>query len=193
VWFSADRCDTWTQLHAATEVTANDLYAVATSDGDTVYAVGQNNTVISSGDAGVTFTVETGPAASNVILYAVASMTPYDVLIGGARDTDEECLWASSDAVQTYTARTFTGSTLANGRVRDLDAVNLQYIWMIHGTATGTNYIFRSKDGGYSWERWNEVTNAGLNAVFACDQNHAWACGEPHGGLGVILRAQPQS
>lgn len=193
VWYSADRCDTWTQQHAANSLTVNDLWGVATADGDTIYVVGENNTVLSSTDGGVTFTLQTGPAGSNVILYTVASMTTYDVLIGGAVDVNGESLWASADGVATYTARSFTDSNLANGRVRDLDAVNTQYIWMIHGTATGVNRIFRSKDGGYSWERWNQVTNAGLNAIFACDVNNAWAAGEPTAAIATLLRAQPST
>lgn len=193
IWYSNDRCSSWTQQHAANVLTANDLYAVATADGDTVYVVGQNNTVFQSTDGGTTFTALAGPAASNVILYAVAAMTNYNVLIGGEIDASEECLWYTDDAGATYVARTFLGSTTANGRVRDLQALNLQHIWMIHGTAAASNYFFRSVDGGYSWERWPLTANAGLNGMFACDVNNAWAAGEPQGGIGAILQAYPES
>jgi len=193
VWYSDDCCDSWTQQHARNSLTINDLWSVATADGDTIYAVGENNTVLKSTDGGVTFSVETGPAGSNIILYAVAAMTNHNVLVGGAIDANEECLWYTADGGTTYVARTFLGSTLASGRVRDIDDVNQQHIWMIHGTSSNINRMFRSIDGGASWERWNAVTNAGLNAVFACDSNYAWACGEPSGGTAVMLRAQPTS
>lgn len=193
VWYSADRADSWTNQVARNALTANELWAVATADADTVFAVGANNTVIQTADGGSTWTLlAAGPAASNVILFSIAVTTNFNILIGGERDSSDECLWYSDDGAATFVARTFLGSTLANGRVRDLDAVTEEHIWMIHGTAIANNYFFRSIDGGNSWERWPLTANLGLNAVFACDINNAWAAGETSaGGIGMIQKAYP--
>lgn len=196
IWYSADVGNSWTQQAAANALTANDLYAVATADGDTVYAVGQNNTVATTTDGGATWTLlAAGPAGSNIILYAVAAMTNYNVLIGGAIDVNNEVLWYTDDGGTTFVNRAFLGSTGAGTRVRDLDAVTEEHIWMIHGDGAANDYFFRSLDGGYSWERWPITANSGLNAVFACDINNAWAAGETYApsGIGMIQKAYPLS
>jgi photosystem II stability/assembly factor-like uncharacterized protein len=195
VWFSSDRGDTWT-IHE--DVNASQvLNDIATADGDTIYAVGNANTMIKSTDQGATWTALTGPAASAVDLECVRALTNNHVLVGGVVDTSNEQLWCSLDGGTTWTAMTFTGSTAAGTWTKSLDLAPQaprQHVWMVHGSATTGNasWCFRSLDGGFTWERWTVLTNNRYNRIFACDSNNAWIAGDQAGGLiGDIHHAAP--
>jgi photosystem II stability/assembly factor-like uncharacterized protein len=196
VWHSTDRGETWTMSE---DIVAQILNDIATADGDTIYTVGNANTVMKSTDAGETWTAMTGPAASAVALLAVRALTNDHVLIGGEIDTSNEQLWCSLDGGETWTAMTFTGSTTASTRVASLDLAPQaprQHVWMVHGVSTAANnYAFRSLDGGYTWERWAAVTNYRYNEIFACDSNNAWIAGDDDGvgGAGQVHYAAPVS
>ena len=51
--------------------------------------------------------------------------------------------------------------------------------------------MFRTLDGGGSFERLDLVTNNGLNGLAIVDINHAWACGEVVDTYGEIQRYTP--
>jgi len=194
-WFSSDRGDTWTFYEDINTQILNDI---ATADGDTIYAVGDANTVIKSTDQGTTWAATTTtPAASAVDLQCVRALTNNHVLVGGNIDTSNEQLWCSLDGGVTWTAITFTGSTAAGTWTKSLDLAPQapkQHVWMVHGNATTANdsYCFRSLDGGYTWERWPILANDRYNRIFACDSNNAWIGGDQAGGLvGDIHHAAP--
>ena len=74
--------------------------------------------------------------------------------------------------------------------IYDIDFVNEHVGWMTTNDGAPAGYIHRTVNGGLTWERLtNSVTNAGLNALHACDMNNAFAVGEASGGTGVIYRA----
>lgn len=186
-WFSSDRGDTWT-FHE--DINTQILNDIATADGDTIYAVGDANTVIKSTDAGTTWAATTStPAASAVALQCVRALTNDHVLVGGEIDTSNEQLWCTLDGGVTWTAMTFTGSTTASTWTKSLDLAPQapkQHVWMAHGlAATGNDsYVFRSLDGGRTWERWTLLANDRYTRIFACDSNSAWIAGD-HAGVAV--------
>jgi photosystem II stability/assembly factor-like uncharacterized protein len=198
VWYSTDRGETWTMSE---DIVAQILRDIATADGDTIYAVGDANTVMKSTDTGATWTALTGPASSSAFdLLAVRALTNDHVLVGGAIDANSEQLWCTLDGGETWTAMTFTGSTTAATRVASLDLAPQapkQHVWMVQGLAatTNDNYVFRSLDGGYTWERWPVEANDRYNEIFACDSNHAWIAGDDDGvgGAGQVHYAAPVS
>ena len=64
--------------------------------------------------------------------------------------------------------------------------------FMAYDTAAPVGHINYTFDGGFSWERLTAVANNGLNFIFAIDERHAWAVGEPSAApLGVILEILP--
>jgi photosystem II stability/assembly factor-like uncharacterized protein len=195
IWFSPDRGDSWT-FHE--DVVAQILNDIHTADGDTIYTVGNARTVLKSVDAGASWAATTTvPGASAVDLMCVRALTNDHVLVGGKIDTDSQQLWCTLNGGVTWTPITFTGSTTSDTWVNSLDLAPQapkQHVWMIHGKAATANdgWIFRSLDGGYTWERWTQVVNDRYRKIFACDSNNAWAAGDMAGGLvGDIHHAAP--
>lgn len=191
IWYSVDRAASWTHLSdTITGANLIELRDIHTPDGDTIYAVGDLNTIIKSTDGGDSWTTLSGPADGNEDLLTVQAPTTYRVLVGGERDAGEDCLWVSTDGGSSWTDIDFTGSTTVGGRVNRLRVApkaSTQHMIMLHGTGANDRF-FRTLDGGATWERMALVANSGLNGLYVCSINLAFAAGEPHNGIAVIQK-----
>lgn len=201
IWYSEDRGNNWTEILPATTGVAVELWDIHTPDGVNIYAVGDSDTVIKSTDKGVSWAATTTtPAAGTESLFTVQAPTEYRVLVGGAIDGSEYCMWVSTDGGTTWSAMAFEGSITALGQVRRIrlcPKAPTQHWGFIHGAnngatmryGPGTNFrIFRTFNGGGTFERMNLVSNSGLNGLAMCNINKAFACGESYSGLGVIQK-----
>jgi photosystem II stability/assembly factor-like uncharacterized protein len=200
VYYSQDRGASWTEVTEVTTGCAVDLWDIHTPDGDRVFVVGDTNNVYRSDDNCATWTALTGPSHNNEDLLTVQAPTRYRVWVGGRIDDQDDVLWVSADGGTTWTDNDFTGSTTASGEVRRVRAAHRasqNHIVMIHGVnngsaqryGPGTNFrFFRTLNGGASWERQDLVTNSGLNGLYVCEINRAWAAGEAVGGVADIQR-----
>lgn len=198
VYHSHDMGVTWTRALLNTAQIAQD---VATSDGDTVWVVGNANMVERSTDGGHTWTALAAGPSTGTALTAVRAFTPDHVIVGGILDGGAEQLWYTLDgtaAAPTWTAITFDGSTTAATQVFSLSIVPQafrQHIWMVQGltAVTSSRHCFRSLDGGIAWELWPDLTNQGYTDIFACDSNHAWISEEDAAAatLGGVFYASP--
>lgn len=195
VWFSDDRGSSWT-FHE--DLVAQILNDIATADGETIYTVGDARTVLKSTDKGTTWAATTTvPGDSAVALRCVRALTNDHVLVGGEIDTSNEQLWCTLDGGIVWTPITFDGSTTASSWTNSLDLAPQapkQHVWMTHGLAATANdgWVFRSLDGGYTWERWTQIVNDRYRRIFACDSNNAWVAGDMvAAGVGDIHHAMP--
>ena len=202
IYYSEDRGASWTEIDSDTTGVVVELWDIHTPDGVNVFACGDDNTVIVSGDGLLSWSDATGPADGTENLYTIQAPMRFRVIVGGQIDASGECLWISTDGGTIWTVNTFTGSTLASGAVRRVRLAALapqQHYVMLHGTesdttryGSGSNFYFhRTLDGGASWERQNLVSNDGMNGLSVCSINKAWACGEPVDGLGEIQKMYP--
>ena len=211
IYYSEDRGDSWTEIDSDTTGTTEDLWDIhlPPDKSSVIYAVGSSNTVITSDDSGASWgDITTAPADGTEDLYAVDVDSKYRVYVGGEVDASGECLWVTDDGGVNWTALTFTGSTLADGEVRRFRQCRRaprQHKVFIHGVdgtdadpdtdkryGDGENFrMFRTLDGGGSFERLDLVTNNGLNGLAIVDINHAWACGEVVDTYGEIQRYTP--
>jgi len=205
IYYSEDRGSTWTVITGTTTGTAVELWDIhiPPDDSATIFVVGSSNVVITSADGGTSWSTVTGPADGTENLYAVDVDSAYRVYVGGQMDASEECLWVTADGGTNWTALTFTGSTTADGEVRrfrQCPRAPRSHKVFIHGAnngstrrwGPGTSFrMFRTLDGGGSFERQDLVTNNGLNGLSVVDINHAWACGEVVDGFGEIQRFWP--
>lgn len=184
IYFSDDGGVTWTVQNAAL-VTAGAYTQVKFWNENIGFAVAAAGVVAFTRDGGAHW------AAGGVINAGAAGNLCCDfsaeskVFVGD----DAGDLWYSTDLGLTWTEVTsFPGTGV--GDVRDIDVVNEHVIWMAYNTAAPVGYLQRTIDGGKTWQRLtNTVTNSGLNAVHACDENLAFAVGEANGGTGLIYRA----
>jgi len=114
------------------------------------------------------------------------------------RNRDSNIWWAgydgntrmyySTDDGANWTLRAFTGSGVAGGEVADIAFYNDLCGWMISNTSGPVGTVHRTRDGGYTWEAIDTPSNAGLNAIWPCSCNLAFAVGEASGGTAVILK-----
>lgn len=187
VYKSEDGGATWATQEAGV-VTSDDLNAVHFIDAYTGYAVGDSDTILKTVDGGFTWSLtgnDTGTGADILTVFATDSLT---VFVG----TDGGELFRSGDGGVTWAQATFSGS--GAGQVRDIVFFNDKIGFMAHNTSAPVGRIFRTIDGGFSWETVTNganPVNAGLNALAICDENNAWAVGEPQGGTGVLLKGLP--
>jgi photosystem II stability/assembly factor-like uncharacterized protein len=93
---------------------------------------------------------------------------------------DNGDLWYTEDGGVTWTQRTgFVGS--GAGLIQAISFVNDWVGFMINGDA-----IYRTIDGGYSWDLLTTDPNAGLNALVGCDENYAVVVGDVYASFGFV-------
>jgi photosystem II stability/assembly factor-like uncharacterized protein len=202
IYYSEDRGTNWTEQTDTTTGVTVELWDIHTADGTNVFACGDNNTVIVSGDGLDSWADATGPADATENLYTIQAPTQYRVICGGQVDGNGECLWISTDGGTVWTNNAFTGSTTVSTAVRRVRIATLapeQHYVMIHGTETVSTrygagssfYFFRTLDGGAIWTRENLIANNALNGLSVCTINKAWAAGETVGGIAEIQKMYP--
>jgi len=183
VYFSSDGGATWTEQTAG-NVTANDLSGVHFANESDGMAVGASDTVIRTADGGTTWEAATATGGGNT-LNTVAENDNYGIWWTGDNGGN---LYYSGDRGTTWTSRAFDGS--GAGEVQDIKFFTDLVGWMVHDSAAPVGTLFRTRDGGYHWEEITTVpTNSGLNALFVCNENLAWAVGEAHSGTAMVVKA----
>lgn len=159
------------------------------------YAVGDNDTILKTSD-GATWAAAAGNTGSGDDIIALGVVDENRLLVG----TSGGELFVSVDGGDTFAAQAFSGS--GAGAVRGIDFVpdtNGEYGFMIHDSAVPVGTVFRTIDGGASWDKLLTVgngsigatpTNAGLNDVVAVGVNSAFAVGAVQGGTAFVVKAE---
>jgi photosystem II stability/assembly factor-like uncharacterized protein len=184
IYFSPDAGLTWTAQTAGT-LTAEDLRGVMFEEtGGVGYAVGDNNAILYTQDEGDDWAVLTGPAGKATDeIYALFVVDKLHVWIGY---NDGE-LYYTANAGTTWYERVWSG--LSNtGQIADITFTSELEGWLIHNTAGPVGSLWRTIDGGYTWQQVAAMpTNAGLNALLGCGTNHIQVVGNVEAATPVIL------
>ena len=185
IYFSDDGGLTWAAQEAGV-LTVQNYNAIWFSDASNGMAVGDVDNVATTGDGGTTWSAGTATGSGDdlISVYVIDSKKAW---VGADEAAGNATLYYTTDGATTWAVRTFSGH--ATGDVSDVQFVNELIGWMIHNTAAPVGTMFRTINGGYDWEAWTGPTNAGLNALWACGPNLAFAVGEASGGTAVILKA----
>jgi hypothetical protein len=202
---SEDKGTSWTEYDNTETGTSQNLWDIHTPNGQDYFACGENNVITWSDDAGVTWnaTTITGPSAGTT-LWTIQAATEYRLIVGGDIDGSNDVLWITEDRGINWNDLDFTGSTTASGqvrRVRVTDKAPTQHWLFIHGVNNGSTQrwgpgtntwrVFRTLDGGGSFERESLVSNLGYNDLAVCNINTAFVCGETVGGIAIVHKMQP--
>lgn len=181
IYMSTDGGETWTARESGV-IHAGAYNAVDFADTEYGFAVGINGVVAKSTDGGLTWKAATAVTGTPV-LNCVEALDANRVWVGTATGK----IFFSTDAGVTWTERTgWTGAGI--GAVKDIMFINDFVGYMISNTAAPVGSVLRTVNGGQDWEKITTPTNSGLNAIWVCDENTAYAVGEPNTGTAVILR-----
>jgi len=179
IYVSDDAGASWTVQENAV-IHAADYLAIDVMDASYGLAVGESNVVAYTSNGGATWSAITGPSAGDN-LTAVAMVTRKRWFVGN----DDGELWYTEDGGVSWVQRTFSGS--AAGTVQGIRFENEMVGYMIHDTAAPLGRVFRTKDGGYSWELETGLTNVGMTDLAVCGDNHAYVSGLASGSDGFLM------
>jgi len=188
IYKSENSGESWTAVESAVETT-QDLTDIVFYDDKNGYCVGNANVFLFTQDGGETWSSGTGPAAGKNLL-SVAVNDKDHVFVG----TNDARLFRTEDG--TATVPTWEEwLNLSSGSVDWIEFDEHQYVgYMIYNTAAPRGYVYRSDDGGATWNRISgQPTNSGLNDGHVCDANNAVVVGEAHGGNTFAAKVQPSS
>ena len=186
IFFSSDAGETWAAQESHV-ITHTDYTQIEfTADGLDGYCVAADGIIAKSVNGGVTWTAcpTTSMGVTNHLLTVTIKDADY-VWVGN----DDGEIWWSEDGGTTFTQRTgWVGSGIATTDVDDMAFVN-DYVGFMIANLNGVGKLYRTIDGGYSWEGITADTAAALNAISAGDENYAVYAGDvtgTYGFLGVI-------
>ncbi len=180
IFYSDDGCASFVEQEDGT-LTAHNLNAVGFASERVGYAVGGDNTILKTEDGGTSWVALSGPAgkAASAIL-SLAVVTKNRVFIGYV-DGD---LYYTEDGGATWAERAYGGSGV--GEVVSLRFVNEMVGFLAHNTAAPVGQVYRTRDGGYTWELTALPTNEGINGIWPVDENLAFVAGNVEGATGFV-------
>ena len=204
IFFSEDGSLSWTEQ--GVDVTGEVLNYVRFVDYNFGIAVGANNTVLITSDGGRHWNSVTGPSGGGNLLCCTIfdghrAWVANDETPGRLWYTDLLDLGMVATDWSERLLDTPTGAA-SSSRINDMmfvresgfqtdDHCGYLVTKAIYGESDLHGAIYRTINGGYDWEIWNtaqmDVGATGLNAVWACGQNQAYATGSPISNLATII------
>ena len=191
IFFSSDSGVTWTAQDNGilVPVATTDCYtAIHGMDPNRLVAVGTNGVVSvteNGGDIWRRVTDVTGTPDMSCVW-----RIDQNRIWAGSNDAGAvEHLWYTTDNGTTWNSRTFTGSATAGcdiAKIEFVDELNGYMIAQTGGAATkGT--VYRTRNGGRTWEVVTTPENDNLNGMFVCDVNTVWASGDNNGSTHAVI------
>ena len=152
-------------------LTTGDYNAIHFSSEKVGFAGAAADVIVRTTNGGDTWEACTATGGGGDIL-TVWAIDEYRAWVG----TDDGDIYYSVDGGATWSERTVTGITA--GTIADIQFSNDQIGYLIHNTAAPVGRIYRTINGGYSWQTQEPVTNTGLNAVSVIGDRYLIAVGE---------------
>ena len=179
MFFSDDGGVSWTEQ----TMPAGVFNAVWFKDANNGMVVGDADAIATTTDGGTTWALATATSGGGD-LYTVNENAGGNVWWVGTDDGD---IYYSNDHGVTWTIRPFTGS--GAGAVYDLEFFTPTVGYMAHSPTAATGILYRTRDGGYTWEAESATVAGELYSVHTCSINQAFAVGEIAPTNSLILKA----
>lgn len=153
-------------------------------------AVGASDIVALTTDGGENWAAASANTGTTDDLLSVYMVTEDEAWIGVDKSAGSYVLFYTDDQGVSWTGRTIPLDT--GGEVTAQDWYDKVTGWLLHTAAGGDSTIMRTRNGGRTWEDWDntDYANSGLNAIQAMHNNMAIAVGAPQGGTAMIVHAQ---
>lgn len=172
---------TWTAKETGVLTTGN-YNAIHFASEQVGFAGAAADVIVKTTNGGDTWEAVTATGNGGDIL-TVFALDQYRVWVG----TDDGEIFYTVDGGTTWSERTVAGIT--TGTITDIQFANDLIGFLVYNTAGPVGRVYRTINGGYTWQALDLVTNAGLNALSVTETNHLFAVGEASGGTAVILEA----
>ena len=186
IYVSTDLGESWTAQESGVE-TLQTLRDIVMYTSDVGYCVGDNNEFLYTLNGGTDWATRVGPAALTNLLSVAVNSDGY-VFVGAA----DGILYYSVDGGENWLTRRDFGAGSVDWIA--FDRTHRYFGGLIHNTAAPVGTLYRSFDGGASWEAPAGQTaawNSGLNDGWVCDPNNMFVAGEAHGGTTFVAKAVP--
>lgn len=171
VHFSSDWGATWTEQGAPPAGAYTSIWFTDENNG---MITGTNDVVAITSDGGATWTAATATGTTDGIVCCTDNAGGGTWWIGTA--SNHGSLYYSTDHGTTWTRRRFPGDGV--GAVYGIDFVTPTVGYMTHSPTNATALIYRTRDGGFTWEVESGTAPGELFSVLACGVNDAFAVGE---------------
>lgn len=168
VWFSDDGGSSWTWQTDVSGVHRGMWF----SDADTGMLAGWSDSVMITTDGGTTWAPATATGSGDNLMCVTENAGGGVWWIG----TNAGELYYSSDHGTTWDQRAFSGD--GAGTIYSIDFVTPTVGFMVHSPTNATGKLFRTRDGGYTWELESATYAGELYSVIGCTPNQAFAVGE---------------
>ena len=177
---STDGGVNWYRQGTSTQIPNVKLYAVHAIDKLNIWVAGENNSIINTKDGGSTWTTITLPALPPTVFYAITSYGNNSIwAVGTAADTsavgDTIGLVIHSSNGGTTWARQGGGSAFPK-EFLDISAGSDSIVYI-----SGTNSVFKTLNGGTTWQKMFNVSGRNLNGICAVDVENIWTVGDADG------------
>ena len=180
IYFSDDGSETSTAIESGALHTDDYTQIEFTADGLHGYAGAEDGQISKTTDGGTTWALDTILTGANDVL-SVSVLDDDYVWVG----TNAGELFWTEDSGATWTQRTgWVGSGV--GEIHDIGFADDYVGFMIVDNATPLGKVYRTIDGGYSWEVITAPTNSGLTALAVGDENYAVYVGLEDSGTGFL-------
>lgn len=180
IYKSTDGGETWTAVESGV-ITTDPWNAVHFSDKFYGVAVSDSDVIAVTADGGTTWTAVTATGGGADILSAFR-IDKNRMWVGDSVSG----LYYTRDNGVTWTEK--TGQAFNAGTMNDLEFANELIGFLISNTAGPVGEVFRTIDGGFSWQSIDTPTNTGLNDLMIADADTVFAVGEAQGGTAVVLK-----
>jgi photosystem II stability/assembly factor-like uncharacterized protein len=181
IYHSTDGGATW-ETQEAGVVTASALSQIKFIDALHGYASGAANTVLYTADGGVTWSIVAGPAArAGVAIQAMEVIDQYTVWLGYTGGY----VHYTADGGAHWYQRVMPFA--AAGVINSIAFYNPLVGFLVHDTAGPVGSVWRTIDGGYTWEQVAGMTaNSGLTALYPCGINAAFVVGQVNAATAFV-------
>jgi hypothetical protein len=188
IYVSTNQAESWgTAIYTGTTV----INAFAADKDDNVWAVGESNLILRELGKSGTFDTRVGPSGGGTF-YSVAVANDGRLYAGNG-----QYIYMSNNSAQNTGGWTELHDFGANHSVveihcagqAEVDNGDSQLITAIVDDSTpGNGEVWRSWDGGNSWNKTTELTNQGYNAAYFSrqDDNLGIIVGDTSGSYGVV-------
>ena len=179
IWFSEDGGVTWTEQTPADPTKF--LYAIYFKDENVGMVVGAADYIEVTTDGGASWSAATATGDGGDLL-SVSENQGGDIWWV---TSDDGQIYYSTDHGTTWTERTFPNSS--SGAVYDMGWSSRTVGWMVHSPTNATAIVYRSRNGGTTWEAESDTQDGELYAIEPCTINQAWSVGEVGASPATVL------